>query len=226
MQFKIRASASGKIVGLPRSKKDREAGILSEGAKTYCEDWLKEQLYKRRKEFTSKYTDKGNVMEDNSLDFIAERLKYGILIKNEKRYENDFMTGTPDVVLENVLIDVKNSWDCFTFPRFAKEIPNKDYYWQAQSYMELTGVDKYKLIYVLSDTPKHLIEREAFFYAKNNGYEELSSEMYDEFEKKMTYGDIDNKDKIKVFDIDRNDEDIDFIMEQVVKCRNFINGLS
>lgn len=215
-EFKIRASACGSIMGVKG---------LGKTGESYCESWLKEQIYNRRKEFTSKYTDKGNIMEDNSLDFIAEMLDYGMLVKNELFKENDFCTGTPDVILKDHIIDVKNSWDCFTFPLFDTEVPNKDYYWQAQVYMFLFDLSKYKLIYVLSDTPAHLIEREAFYYAKQNGYEELDMDIYEDFVKKMTYPDIPNEKKIKVFEIERNESDIEKIKERVIECRNYINKL-
>ena len=198
---------------------------LPDGVKTYCKTWKKEQVYNRKSQFTSKYTDKGDIMEDNSIDFVAEYLGYGMLIKNEEHFENDIMTGTPDVILKDHLIDVKNSWDCFTFPLYETEVDNA-YYWQAQVYMELTGLDKYKLIYILMDTPLHLIEREAYFWGKNNGYEELDEDIYNSFVDKMTYPDIDNKYKIKVFDIERNQEDIDNIDKRVHECRKYINSLN
>lgn len=224
-EFKIRASAAGQIMTNPRSKKDIENGILSKTAKTYCETWLKEQLYNRKKEFTSKYTEKGNITEDNSLDYIAEQLGYGMLMKNEKHLDNHIMTGTPDVILNDLIIDVKNSWDNFTFPLFETEIPNKDYYWQAQCYMYLTGKVNYKLIYVLSDTPTHLIEKDAYYWCKNNGYDDLDIDIHKQFIHKMTYNDIDDKFKIKVFKITRNHEDIAKIEKRVIECRNYINEL-
>jgi len=143
-EFKIRASASGKIMGIK---------ALGKTGETYCENWLKEQLYKRKIEFSNKYTEKGLIMEDNSIDYVADQLGYGFLAKNEQYFENDFFTGTPDIILKDHVIDVKNSWDFSTFPLFDNEVPNSDYYFQAQVYMELCGVDSYKLIYVLSDTP-------------------------------------------------------------------------
>ena len=224
-EFKIRASACGHIMTNPRSKKDIEAGILSKTSKDYCETWVKEQIYGRTKEFTSKYTDKGNIVEDNSLDFIAEQLGYGMLIKNEKHLENHVMMGTPDVILKDLVIDVKNSWDNFTFPLFETEITNKNYYWQAQCYMSLTGKQKFKLIYVLSDTPSHLIEREAYWWCKNNGYDELDLDIHKQFIRNMSYNDIPDNLKIKVFDIERNQIDIDKIEKRVIECRNYINKL-
>jgi hypothetical protein len=38
------------------------------------------------------------------------------------------MTGTPDVILEDKIIDIKNSVDCFTFPLNEKELKNKAYW--------------------------------------------------------------------------------------------------
>jgi len=224
-EFKIRGSACGQIMTNPRAKKDIEAGILSKTTKTYCETWLKEQLYNRKKEFSNKYTEKGIITEDNSIDFVSEQLGIGLLMKNEKHLDNHIMTGTPDVILKDLIIDVKNSWDNFTFPLFETEIPNKDYYWQAQCYLYLTGKSDYKLIYILSDTPTHLIEKEAYYWCKNNGYEELNLDVYKQFIRKMTYSDIDDKLKIKIFDIKRNDEDIAKIELRVLECREYINQL-
>jgi hypothetical protein len=224
-EFKIRCSQIGKIMGEPKLKADKEAGKLSQTAKTYCEDWLKEQLYGRKKEFSNKYTEKGEIVEQDSIDFIAEQLNFNMLIKNETFFADDFMEGTPDVYIPE-LIDVKNSWDCFTFPLFETEIPNKDYYWQLQGYMNLTQKKTSKLIYVLSDTPHHLIQKEAYWYAKNNGYDEPDEDMLNEFKAKMTYKDIPDNLKIKIFDVDRNDDDINKIKEQVIKCRNYIKTLT
>lgn len=211
-------------MGEPKAKKDKEVGLLSKTAQSYCQEWKKEQIYSRRKEFTSKYTDKGNIMEDNSIDFIADQLGLGMLIKNEKFFSNDFMSGTPDLILKDVVTDVKNSWDCFTFPLFDALI-DSDYYYQLQGYMELTGIKKAKLIYTLMNTPDHLIDKEAYYYAKNNGFEEVDNDLLTEFYDKMTYDMIDPKYRIKVFDIEYSEEVINKIESQVIKCRQYIKTL-
>ena len=64
-QFKIRASASGKIMA---------ARGLGKTGETYLQEWLKEQIFGVRKQIKSKYIDKGNLCEDDSIDFIANRL--------------------------------------------------------------------------------------------------------------------------------------------------------
>jgi hypothetical protein len=204
---------------------DRSGKSMGQTAKSYCEQWLKEQIYQRKNEFSSKYTQKGNEVEDNALDFIAEHLGLGMLFKNEKHFNNDFITGTPDAILNDCIIDNKSSWDCFTFPLFDTELPNKDYYWQGQGYMDLVGVDNYKVIYTLINTPHHLIEKEAFYFCKNNGYEDLDIDVLDQFTDKMTFDNIDPKYKIKVFEFGKNQSDIEKIYERVEECRNYIKSI-
>ena len=215
-QFKIRCSAIGQIM-------TNGKGGLSKTTQTYCQTWLKEQLYNRRKTFSNKYTEKGLICEDNSIDFVAQQLDLGFILKNDKFFSNDFMTGTPDVILNDTIIDVKNSWDCFTFPLFDDKI-NKDYFYQAQVYMELCNIDNYKLIYTLMDTPQHLIEKEAYWYAKNNG-DVLDDELLNKFTNQMTYNNIDKDLRIKVYDIKRDKDVIKSIEQRVIECRDYINSL-
>lgn len=198
---------------------------LGKTGENYVFNWLKERIYGRRKDIKSKYLDKGNICEDNSLDFIAEKLGYGMLAKNERNFENDYFTGTPDVILNDHLIDVKNSWDCFTFPLFDNDV-NPAYYAQGQVYMNLTGLKRYKLIYVLSDTPQHLIEKEAFWYCKDNGYEELDDDIHNKFVEKMTYNKIDDSLKIKVFEFDYDEAYIEKLTGRVNECRDIIKKMS
>ena len=208
--FKIRCSAIGQIMANSRKK-----GELSKTAQSYIDTWLKEQIYGRRKLVTTKYMDKGNMVEDESISF-AGRVLNADIIKNEQRYENELLIGTPDVITEDYVIDVKNSWDCFTFPLFYENVPNKDYFYQAQGYLALTGLHHYKLIYTLLDTPDSLIERE-FKYAS-----ELD---YDTFAKDYRYNEISEAYRIKIFEIERDEEIIEAISQRVTECREYISNL-
>jgi len=214
--FKIRCSSISKIMGIKG---------LGKTGETYCKEWLIEQIFNRRNEFTSKYTQKGKENEDEGIDMIANYLGYPLLLKNDKKFENEFCKGEPDIIIDDLIIDVKNSWSCFTFPFFENEVPNDVYYWQLQGYMWLTGKSKAKLIYTLTDTPEHLILSEAKRYCYANGYDELDLEIYKQFHDKMTYPDIDDKFKIKSFDIERNESDIKKIEQRVIECRKVINEL-
>jgi hypothetical protein len=253
-KFKIRCSAIGNIVGgnvgltdkqqsdlkaleekdkltalqeikIYELKEKRDNPVLPIGAKTYCKDWLKGQLLDYRYEFSSKYTDKGNIMEDEAIDFIAEHLGYGMLMKNEERKSDEWMQGECDVELNELIIDVKNSWDASTFPMFENEVPNESYDWQLQGYMNLYDKPKARLIYCLMDTPEHLIERDARWDSIRQGYEELEKSVYDKFVKNLTYPNVDPKLRIKVFDIERDDSKIQKIKDRVILCREYIDEL-
>jgi len=219
-RFKIRASAIGKIMTNSRKKDE-----LSKTAQSYCLDWIKQQpeFYNRRKEFSSKYTDKGNQVEDDSLHFAADQLGYGMILKNDLHFSNDFMTGTPDAVTLEEVIDVKSSWDFSTFPTFATEIPNKDYYWQLMGYMALTSKRESKLIYCLMDTPIEIIHREIKSHCYKNGLDpEEELDIYEQFCNRMTYGDVDPKHRIKWFQVEYSQYEVELIEAKVTECRQFI----
>lgn len=227
-KFKIRCSQIGQIMTEPKTVKAKEAGELSGTAKSYCELWLKEQLYGRSKEFSSKYTAKGNEVESTSILFIAKMLKLGIVFKNDEYFEDEYKCGTPDIIpmdCPDLIVDAKNSWDWSTFPLFETTLPQSDYAWQGLGYMDLVKRFKYKVAYCLSDTPEYLIEAEARRYCFNNGYDDLEGDIYMRFEQKMTYKDIPDKLKIKVFDVPFSQEKIDLIHERVLRCRHYIKHL-
>jgi hypothetical protein len=209
--FKIRCSAIGDI--MTNAKKE---GELSKTAITYLETWAKEQIYGRRKEIKGKQLDKGIVQEFEAIELLSCAFpEWPLLIKNEQRFEDEFMTGTPDLILPDEIIDIKCPWDCFSYPLFEQDCPEKNYYWQLQGYMNLTGKRKAKLIYCLMDTPEELVEKEVRF----NPEDEAKIRAY------HSYKGIPDKYRIKIFDVYRSDEDIERIKERVKECRLYISEL-
>jgi len=198
-EFKIRASAGGKLMTEPRSKTE----ILSETTKTYVYEWLKEKIYGVKKEIKSKYLNKGLKLEDNAIDKSIEWLDLPFAIKNELFFENDYFCGTPDLIVDGVVYDTKCSWDCFTFPLFENDIPSKDYFYQLQIYMELTGCKKATLVYVLLNTPDELT-----------------------YEDKHNYDSVDKKYRIKTYEINYDSEVIEKLKTKVVQVREFIKTLN
>ena len=210
-EFKIRASSCGDIMANERGKE-----TMGKDAKTYCKEWLKNQLYNRRKTVESKYFDKGNLCESDAIEFVSMYFPdLPLLIKNEKNFESDYMTGTPDLILPDEIIDIKCPWDCFTHPAFETELPEKNYYWQLQGYMSLTGIEKGRIIYVLMDTPMELIEREIRFNPARE----------DEILAYHSYSNVPDKLRIKCFDVARNDQDIEAIKNRVIECKQYIKSL-
>lgn len=201
-----------------------EKNEVPKGAITYLHEWVKEQLYDRRKEFTSKYTEKGTTVEQASIDFASDVYGWGLVSKNEKNYQNEWMTGTPDLVLADLIPDMKNSWDCFSFPLFGKLDP--DYEWQMQTYMSLTGKENAAVIYTLMDAPDSLVESEARKEMWKAGLLELEMELYDQVKASMTYSHLPNDLRIKRFDVKRDEKKIKQIHDRVNLCAEYIASLN
>jgi hypothetical protein len=192
---------------------------LSETAKSMLVLWYKEQLYGRKNEISSKYMTKGNECEDASIAYL-NKLDGTDYKKNEQYFEDEYMHGTPDVIGEDIIIDIKNSWDFSTFPLFSNSLPNKDYRLQVTGYMMLTGKKKGSVVYTLMDTPDDIIAQE---WRSAGNYNQPVS---DEFKAKYKYDDItDSKLRIKRFDFDYDETLATEIVDKVEEARKFISCL-
>ena len=219
--MKVRCSQIGKIMTNPR----KSGEVLSQTAKTYVQDLVLLEKYGIRKEFSSRYTDKGNEVEDLSIALVNEVLNYKFIYKNDEHFSNEWVTGTPDVNTDEVLIDVKSSWDASTFPFFETELPNKDYFYQLQGYMWLTGKTESVLAYCLIDTPFDMVQSEvkrAHWNALIIGEDE---QLRKEVESKHKFGHIPNNRRVKYWFVQRDEAVIEAIKERVELCREYYNLL-
>lgn len=212
MIFKIRASACGQIMGVKG---------LGKTGETYVKEWLKSEIYGKKKTVISKYMTKGTIEEDSNIDFACKMLGFNA-IKNEQYFENDFICGTPDIILENEIIDIKSSWDCFTFPIFDNEI-NIDYYYQLQCYMHLTGKKNSRLVYILGETPENIIVSEAKKLVYNFGYD--YDEAYEMTVERFNYSNVSDRLRIKTFDVNYDSLVIAKIENRVIECRLLIDKI-
>ena len=140
----------------------RDNPELSETAKTFILESMIYDMLGVRKSIKSKYLDKGVVQEDLAIEWLS-RIDNKSYKKNTERKSSEFVTGECDVDAGDRIIDIKNSWDFFTF--FAAE-PSSLYEWQGRAYMELWGRDKFELVYVLNDMPLFLFHWEVIGLAK------------------------------------------------------------
>ena len=219
--FKIRCSAIGKIMTNPRTKGE----LLSQTAKTYIEEQVIQDKYGIKKQFYSRYTDKGILVEDDAIKLVSDILDLGFTWKNEEHFTNDWMTGTPDVNTDSILLDVKSSWDATTFPFFATEIPTKDYYYQLQGYMELTNKTESLLCYCLVNTPEEMVEDEVRRAHWNANLLEESIDLRDEVQKRHNFDHIPDNRRVKVFKVEKDEAVIEAIKERVELCREYYNTL-
>jgi len=219
--FKVRCSALGKVMTSPRSKSE----ILSQTAKTYVEEQVLLAKYGIVKTFNSRYTDKGNLVEDESIKLASDVLDLGFILKNDEHFSNDWVMGTPDVNTDDILLDVKSSWDATTFPFFATEIPTKDYFYQLQGYMWLTGKQKSLLVYCLVNTPLDMVQDEIRRAHWNANLLEESLDLIDEVQKRHNFDHIPDNRRVKFFEVERDDEVIEQIKERVELCREYYETL-
>lgn len=150
--YKPRASGLSNIMTDPRTKGE----ILSDGAKTYLDKCAKEIFYGYTPDTSSKYTDKGIEVEDQSIE-LYNTVFFTSYKKNAERRETDYLTGEPDLIGDDEIVDVKSSWSLDTFPASARAGEKKEYEWQARAYMHLFDKSKAKIAYCLVDTPDRLI---------------------------------------------------------------------
>ena len=219
--MKIRCSAIGKIMTSPKSKGE----VLSQTTKTYLHELAIEEIYGIRKEFSSRYTDKGNEVEDLSIALCNDVLDLGFIYKNEEHFNNDWVTGTPDVNTNEILIDVKSSWDATTFPFFDTELKNKDYFYQLQGYLWLTNKTEALLCYCLVNTPLQIVEDEIRREHWKASLIEESLDLRAFVEAKHTFSHIPKEKRLKAFKIAKDDKVIKDIKTRIEQCREYYNNL-
>jgi hypothetical protein len=230
----FRSSAAGHLMTEPKSKKDKDAGNLSEGAKTHLVDIYVSAKYGRQSDIQNRYVTKGLMVEEDSITLYS-RVKKSYFKKNEEHLSNEFIKGTPDMFTgkdirnAEIIIDVKSSWDLFTFFRNHTKDVNSLYWWQLQCYMALTGAKSARLAYCLINTPQVLIEDEKRKLMYKMGCLSQESPEYveacEELEKSMIYDDIPLKERLIEFEIERDNEAIKSLYERIKKARAYLKEL-
>jgi len=217
----VRCSSLGKLMTEPRTKSE----VLSQTAKSYIEDLFNELEFGYRKEFSSRYTDKGLEMEDEAIQFASEQFDWEFVVKNTERFTNDYITGEPDINTDNLLADIKCSWSLDTYPMFEAEMKNKDYYWQLQGYMWLTGKTEAELVYCLMNTPLQIVEDEVRRAHWKAGLIDEDIDLRHEVQTKHNYDNIPSKLRVKRYIVERDEKAIEKIIEKVEIGREYYKML-
>ena len=217
----VRCSSLGKLMTEPRSKSE----VLSQTAKSYIEDLFNELEFGYRKEFSSRYTDKGLEMEDDAIQFASEQFDWDFVVKNTERFTNDYITGEPDINTDNLLADIKCSWSLDTYPMFEADLKNKDYYWQLMGYLWLTGKTEAELVYCLMNTPLQIVEDEVRRAHWKAGLIDEDIDLRHEVQTKHNYDNIPSKLRVKRYIVERDEKAIEKIIEKVEIAREYYKML-
>lgn len=214
-QYKFHCSQLGKLMTNPRKKTE----TLSETTKTFLKEiWIKEK-YGREKFVSTPAMSKGTMVESDSLDLV-QKVTGKTYFKNNKQISNTFVIGTPDVTMP--LIDIKSSWDLWTFADVTEDKGYKDYYWQLLGYAWILRRTVAKLYYCLVNTPEDLIQHELFKIA----YSIPESEAEEKYRKNYEFGDIPVNDRIKMYRFAIKGEDIKKLKVRIHESRKYLNKLS
>lgn len=180
--FKFRASSLAEIMGDAQSidpqflteelatisrktkKSDEEKALLeplkvrslSAGAKTKVERMAKEFVYGYTRTFSSKETEKGLTVENDSIA-LYNSVFFTSHAKNTERRANEWITGECDIFTGSKIVDIKSSWSLDTFPATAAAAHDTTYEWQMRAYMWLWDVEEAEVAFCLVNTPDELI---------------------------------------------------------------------
>lgn len=162
----FRCHNAGALLTEPKLKS--EAGQLSQTAKTMIEAmWLK-NTFGYHEIVTTDAMTKGLRLEQESMALAQTVLGGAFRSKNRDTFQNDFIIGTPDIILSDYVEDIKT---CYNLRTFFEAEPTKLYITQAQCYMALTGRKYYRLIYCLVPNTDDAIikecERVAWQYGRD-----------------------------------------------------------
>jgi hypothetical protein len=203
MIYKVRCSKIGEIMA-PITKADEEAGhTLPKGARSHVDRWVDEVYNGIEYDYFSKYTEKGHRVEEESIEAIKSYFFLDpSLSKNTESYEDEYITGTPDLLDVDAVFDAKSNWSTNTFPDPNKTLweINRKYWLQMQGYMHLTHLPKAYVCYVLCDTPEDLLDGE---------YQEK-------------YSSWPIIDRVRAYEVDYDPDVIDSVIERVKLIREYI----
>lgn len=238
-ELRIRCSALGKIMTAPKSKNES----LSVTTKNYIQDLFLEREYGIRKEFWSRYTDKGIAVEKDSIRLANEVLDWKLTddyidFGGQEYFSNEWIHGQTDVCTDWILADVKSCWSGTTYPWFnpadeddiksQMKVINKDYFYQMQGYMWLTGHDTCHLAYTLVNTPEQMIldeirrehwKQDSFWQGDEN------QEIVEFVRTKHTFNHIPKERRVTNFVIHKDEQAIENMKAKVLEVREYYETL-
>lgn len=200
-------------------KKDE---MLSETTKSYLRDvWIKEVWGREKTDMlANKFTQKGIMCETDSINLV-EKVLGKAYFKNQKTLTNEFVTGTPDVINPD-LVDIKTSWDLFTFASVDVDKATKDYFYQLLGYMWLTGKKVAFLTYCLVDTPDELADNELM----RMFYQKVPEDQIEKYKNNYKFDDIPAEKKVKQYRFEFDESLIETLKLKIDASRQYLQTLS
>ena len=226
--YKFRCSSLGNLMpGLRATPGKLQQTQLSELSKIF----LKE-VYGFEKQVSTKQMEKGEYCEPKGIDIVCKEVYPKVpYLKNTKRFENEFISGTPDLVAfkRKSVHDIKSSWDLDTFHRASVDKSND---FQIKGYGWLLGYSIMEIDKVLMSAPEHIRDREVRYLEKKYvdmgiafDSPEFESDLH-RLEMSLNYDRIPVSDRLKRFTVEFDPDFADFIRDNVLILRNELKNMS
>lgn len=219
---KFRCSSLGHLMTESRKK-----GDISETVKKHLCDIYVRRVWGKEKDTFTKYTNKGIMVEEDSLTLFSRHQGGKLFVKNKDTLSNEFIQGTPDIVTKDEVIDIKSSWDAFTFKKASMAL-NDMYYWQLQGYMWLTGKKSARLAYCLINTPSVIVEGEKRKLYYQMGIIDDSDKDFvlacEELERNHTFDNIPMNERVIIWEIPFDQDAIDRLQSRIEECRAWMDA--
>lgn len=226
--IKKAAKIAGLEYELNRLEPFKHIDPLPAGAKSYLKrlyGFLKYGKWSASKEKGNKYTEKGKLAEPDAIALI-NYLDNKTCVKNEVRYETEWLSGIPDIIDGEYIIDVKASWDWETFAENIGKPLNPLYWWQIQGYFDIKEFGEGEVSYCLVDTPESILQQERLNLAKRMDALTMESPEFRLAEAVMvnnlTFSDIPAIERRLKYPVTRDDVAIQKIHDTIPKCREYL----
>jgi hypothetical protein len=98
---------------------------------------------------------KGTEYESESIALLNSVWFGSNFVKNTHRGNSTYLTGLPDIITDEAIIDIKTSWSLETFPALEEDADS--YEWQVRGYMYLFDKPKALVVFCMIDTDDDLL---------------------------------------------------------------------
>lgn len=200
---------------------------LSQGAKTYIEQLFLQHRYGYKEPVVTDVLLKGNMCEQDGIALVSKVVPSDeFRVKCKRYFEDEYFTGNPDILLKQIVEDIKNAWSVKTF--FYTTDLDPIYYAQGQVYMHLTGRTRFRVHHCLINTPIELIhtEQKRYFWKyggdeKNRHFQEAAKQI----ERNHTFDHIPENERVKTFEFDYEPSFISELQKRVEMAREYYDTL-
>lgn len=209
-------------------KASRNQIELSDTCKRRLAQIYTEETTGRVKDIQSMFLEKGIDTEQDSITLYS--LRTGTMYrKNKERIGNGYVIGEIDFddPEKDTVVDTKGSWDLFTFDATVAKAMGNIYWWQGQMYMWLKNRSKHRLAYCLNNTPKKILDRleKRLRYDFEGDQRELE-EALEKLKFNHTFDDLDLERRIRIYEIERDDDAIDKAKIMIPHFRNYLKNIT